>query len=66
MTATELRDARHSLGLSLAKMAAALTDPDHPEPPIHKMTIYGYETGRRPIPHTVSLLVKRMVADKAG
>jgi transcriptional regulator with XRE-family HTH domain len=50
-----LRAARHSLGLSYAAFAVELG--------INKGTLSRYETGKRPMPRTVELAVRGLLAD---
>lgn len=60
MTPTQLKEARHQLGLSASQMAAALSDPDT-EPQVSPRTIRYWEAGDRNIPGPVAVLVKLML-----
>lgn len=64
MTSAELKEARHTLGLSSRQMAEALTDPDHltERPAINARTIRRWEAGvASEIPHPVVVAVKLLL-----
>ena len=49
MTPKQFKEARHTLGLSVAKMAEALSDPDGDSTAVNPRTIRRWEAGEREI-----------------
>jgi len=65
MTPTELKAARHALGLTARGMAEALSDPDNPQGhQVDPRTIRRWETGLQ-IPGPVIRCVRYMLADSS-
>lgn len=61
MTPTQFREARHTLGLSVAAMAAALSDPDGDTAPVNPRTIRRWEAGDRDISSPAIVAVNMML-----
>lgn len=50
MTPANFKKARHALGLSVAQMARALSDPDGDGTPVNPRTVRRWEAGSQDIP----------------
>lgn len=63
MTPAQFREARHTLGLSLAQMAAALSDPDGDSKPVDPRTIRRWEAGDRDISSPAIVAIYAMLRE---
>lgn len=61
MTPAQFKQARHKLGLSASKMAAALSDPDGDSKPVHIRTIQRWESGSTEISSPAIVAVYQML-----
>ncbi len=61
MTPTQLKEARHKLGLSASGMARALSDPDGDSPPVNPRTVRRWESGGQDIPGPVTVAVRLLL-----
>ncbi len=61
MTPAEFKSARHTLGLSVARLAMALSDPDGDSTPVNPRTIRRWEAGDREISSPAIVAVYAML-----